>query len=58
MESIKVRQYKNDPRSFFTHLGSARAKEVAFQHTEKTLTSSCWTSSSKLLWMTTALLSS
>jgi hypothetical protein len=34
MESIKVRQYKNDPRSFFTYLGSARGKEIAFQHTE------------------------
>jgi len=34
MESIKVKQYKNDPRSFFTYLDSARAKEIAFQHTE------------------------
>lgn len=34
MESIKVKQYKNDPRSFFTCLGAARAKEIAFQHTE------------------------
>ncbi len=34
MESIKVKQYKNDPRSFFTYLGLARAKEIAFQHTE------------------------
>lgn len=34
MESIKVKQYKNDPKSFFTYLGSARAKEIAFQHTE------------------------
>ena len=34
MESIKVKQYKNDSKSFFTYLGSARAKEIAFQHTE------------------------
>lgn len=34
MEPIKVRPYKNDPRSFFTYLGAARVKEVAFQHTE------------------------
>jgi hypothetical protein len=34
MDSIKVGQYKNDPRSFFTYLGSARAKEIAFQPTE------------------------
>ena len=34
MDTIKVKQYKNDPRSFFTYLGSARAKEIAFQHTE------------------------
>jgi hypothetical protein len=34
VESINVKQYKNDPRSFFTYLGSARAKEIAFQHTE------------------------
>ena len=34
MESIKVKQYKKDPRSFFTYLGSARAKEIAFQHTD------------------------
>ncbi|MGO9613912.1 MAG: hypothetical protein ACLPX5_12870 [Dissulfurispiraceae bacterium] len=34
MESITVDQYINDPRSFFTYLGSARVKEIAFQHTE------------------------
>ena len=34
MESIKVKQYKNGPRSFFTYFGAARAKEIAFQHTE------------------------
>jgi hypothetical protein len=34
VESIKVKQYKKDPKSFFTYLGSARAKEIAFQHTE------------------------
>jgi hypothetical protein len=34
MESIKVKQYKNDPKSFFTYLGSARVKEIAFQNTE------------------------
>jgi hypothetical protein len=34
MDAIKVKQYKNDPRSFFTYLGPARAKEITFQHTE------------------------
>lgn len=34
MNTIKTKEYKNDPRSFFTYLGSARAKEIAFQHTE------------------------
>jgi hypothetical protein len=34
MDSIKVEQYKNDPNSFFIYLGAARAKEIAFQHTE------------------------
>ena len=34
MDSIKVKPYKNDPSSFFTYLGEARAKEIALQHTD------------------------